>query len=141
MTKDPVAALAAATDNLVAAAAAKSSTMADSGSTTTASAERVPSPPLVLIQNSWLNELTARIRSRPIPWEGYQRADLVSAEELKLIKKVDAKGVGAGRGADVAKISESVSLAQCLSFPDKAPQLTCTHCRTLRNMPFSTSAC
>lgn len=51
--------------------------------------DAAPAPPLVLVANTWLDDLTARTRARPIPWEGYQRADLVSAEELKMIKKVD----------------------------------------------------
>ncbi|KAL9933655.1 hypothetical protein V8E36_007313 [Tilletia maclaganii] len=59
------------------------------GKTAAAPAERVPAPALVHIANAWLEELTARTRSRPIPWEGYARADLVSSEELKLIKKVE----------------------------------------------------
>ncbi|KAK0531643.1 H(+)-transporting V1 sector ATPase subunit H [Tilletia horrida] len=69
--------------------------MADSSSSSAskpqpaAPAERVPSPALVHIANTWLDELTARTRSRPIPWEGYARADLVSSDELKLIKKVE----------------------------------------------------
>lgn len=51
--------------------------------------DKVPAAPLVLVSNSWLEDLTSRTRAKPIPWEGYHRADLVSAEELKMIKKVD----------------------------------------------------
>ncbi len=130
MTKDPAAALAAATDSLVAAAANKDSSGSGSGSgasNSATTAERIPAPPLVPLRNVWLAELTARIRSRPIPWEGYQRADLVSAEELKLIKKVDAKGNSAGRGhSEVAKISDSVR---------------CVLSRGLRRVPASYSVC
>lgn len=50
--------------------------------------DKVPAPPLVLVSNSWLDDLTNRTRAKPIPWEGYHRADLVSAEELKMIKKL-----------------------------------------------------
>jgi V-type H+-transporting ATPase subunit H len=53
--------------------------------------EKVPTPPLVHLNNTWLSELSARIRARPIPWEGYQRADLVSQPELRMIRAVDAK--------------------------------------------------
>ncbi|KAK0545933.1 H(+)-transporting V1 sector ATPase subunit H [Tilletia horrida] len=64
--------------------------MAEAQDSKTASApDRVPAPALVHVANSWLEEITARTRSRPIPWEGYARADLVSADELKLIKKVE----------------------------------------------------
>ncbi|KAG8936241.1 H(+)-transporting V1 sector ATPase subunit H [Tulasnella sp. 419] len=44
---------------------------------------------LALVSNSWLDETTAKIRSKPVPWEGYQRANLVTPEELTLIKRVD----------------------------------------------------
>lgn len=42
-----------------------------------------------LVANAYLDENSARIRSKPVPWEGYQRAGRVSTEELALIKKVD----------------------------------------------------
>lgn len=57
----------------------------------------VEAPPLVYLTNKWIQELTQRIRARPIPWEGYHRADLLSAEELKMIKSVDAIVVGQNR--------------------------------------------
>ncbi|SPO39605.1 related to vacuolar ATP synthase subunit H [Pseudozyma flocculosa] len=59
--------------------------------------ETVEAPPLVHLTNKWIQQLTGRIRSRPIPWEGYHRADLLSAEELKMIKSVDAVVVGGNR--------------------------------------------
>ncbi|CCG81582.1 putative Vacuolar ATP synthase subunit H [Taphrina deformans PYCC 5710] len=37
----------------------------------------------------YLDELTANIRARPIPWEGYQRASLISEDEVKRIKAID----------------------------------------------------
>ncbi|KDQ60593.1 hypothetical protein JAAARDRAFT_31557 [Jaapia argillacea MUCL 33604] len=42
-----------------------------------------------LVSNPWLDENTLKTRSKPVPWEGYQRAGLVTSEELSLIKKVD----------------------------------------------------
>ncbi|KAH7889956.1 ATPase V1 complex subunit H [Phlebopus sp. FC_14] len=42
-----------------------------------------------LVSNAYLDENSAKIRSKPVPWEGYQRAELVTSEELSLIKKVD----------------------------------------------------
>lgn len=62
-----------------------------------AAPEPVEAPPLVYLTNRWIQELSSRIRSRPIPWEGYHRADLLSADELKMIKNVDASTVGQNR--------------------------------------------
>ncbi|KZP05759.1 ATPase, V1 complex, subunit H [Athelia psychrophila] len=42
-----------------------------------------------LVSNVYLDENSARIRAKLVPWEGYQRAGLVTSEELALIKKVD----------------------------------------------------
>ncbi|KAI0058341.1 ATPase V1 complex subunit H [Artomyces pyxidatus] len=44
---------------------------------------------LSLVSNAYLDESTAKIRAKPVPWEGYQRAGHVTSEELALIKKVD----------------------------------------------------
>lgn len=52
---------------------------------------RVATPALVPIRNQYLSELGHRIRSRPIPWEGYARADLVTQDELKMIRSIDGK--------------------------------------------------
>lgn len=62
-----------------------------------ANKDAVDRPPLVYLTNKWIQELTQRIRARPIPWEGYHRADLLSAEELKMIKSVDAIVIGQDR--------------------------------------------
>ncbi|KAF8494498.1 ATPase, V1 complex, subunit H [Gautieria morchelliformis] len=42
-----------------------------------------------LVSNPYLDEASAKIRSKPVPWEGYQRAGLLTSEELSLIKRVD----------------------------------------------------
>ncbi|GJJ12509.1 hypothetical protein Clacol_006752 [Clathrus columnatus] len=42
-----------------------------------------------IISNSYLDETSSKIRSKPVPWEGYQRAGLLTQEELGLIKRVD----------------------------------------------------
>lgn len=55
------------------------------------SGNRVATPALVPIRNQYLTELGHRIRSRPIPWEGYARADLVTQDELKMIRSIDGK--------------------------------------------------
>ncbi|KAJ3505271.1 hypothetical protein NMY22_g17642 [Coprinellus aureogranulatus] len=44
---------------------------------------------LSLLSNTYLEETSNKIRAKPVPWEGYQRAELVTAEELALIKRVD----------------------------------------------------
>ncbi|EAU88406.1 MSTP042 [Coprinopsis cinerea okayama7 len=44
---------------------------------------------VALVSNSYLDDTSNKIRAKPVPWEGYQRADLVTAEELALIKRVD----------------------------------------------------
>lgn len=58
---------------------------------------RVSAPPLVPVSNTYLEELSRRIRARPIPWEGYARADLVSDEELKMIRAADGSSGGGNR--------------------------------------------
>ena len=58
-----------------------------------------------LVSNPYLDEASAKIRSKPVPWEvicilsisllelnnrqGYQRAGLLTSEELTMIKRVD----------------------------------------------------
>ncbi|KAH9951506.1 ATPase V1 complex subunit H [Amylocystis lapponica] len=42
-----------------------------------------------LVSNAYLDENSAKIRAKAVPWEGYQRAGLITQEELALIKKVD----------------------------------------------------
>ncbi|KAL7409520.1 ATPase, V1 complex, subunit H [Mrakia frigida] len=41
------------------------------------------------ISSLYLSDQTAKIRSKPIPWDGYQRASLITSSELSLIKKFD----------------------------------------------------
>ncbi|KZV94044.1 ATPase, V1 complex, subunit H [Exidia glandulosa HHB12029] len=42
-----------------------------------------------LVANSWLDDQSNKIRTKPVPWEGYQRAGLISPEELALVKRVE----------------------------------------------------
>ncbi|KAF8919557.1 armadillo-type protein [Mucidula mucida] len=42
-----------------------------------------------LLSNDYLRSASANVRSKSVPWEGYQRAGLVTLDELALIKKVD----------------------------------------------------
>ncbi|GAA5929733.1 H(+)-transporting V1 sector ATPase subunit H [Sporobolomyces koalae] len=41
-----------------------------------------------LVLNSYLSDKSLKIRSKAIPWDGYQRAGLLSAEDVALIQKV-----------------------------------------------------
>ncbi|KZT03559.1 ATPase V1 complex subunit H [Laetiporus sulphureus 93-53] len=45
--------------------------------------------PIPLVSNAYLDETSAKIRAKPVPWEAYQRADLITSDELAMIKKVD----------------------------------------------------
>ncbi|CAG8514999.1 8713_t:CDS:2 [Diversispora eburnea] len=51
--------------------------------------ENVPDVPLVFISNTYLDGLTANMRSLPIPWEGFRSTSLISQEEFELLKQVD----------------------------------------------------
>ncbi|KIP10325.1 hypothetical protein PHLGIDRAFT_125667 [Phlebiopsis gigantea 11061_1 CR5-6] len=42
-----------------------------------------------LVSNSFLDDNTNKIRAKPVPWEAYMRANLITADELNLLKKVD----------------------------------------------------
>ncbi|KAG0208722.1 H(+)-transporting V1 sector ATPase subunit H [Mortierella sp. GBA30] len=55
--------------------------------------------PLTLVSNAYLDEMTASLRARPIPWEGYQRATLITQTELSYIKAVDKKS-----GEDLSRV-------------------------------------
>ncbi|KAF9098570.1 H(+)-transporting V1 sector ATPase subunit H [Mortierella sp. AD031] len=58
--------------------------------------------PLALVSNPYLDELTAGLRARPIPWEGYQRATLITQTELNYIKAVEKK-----TGEDLSRVVDS----------------------------------
>ncbi|KAG0248521.1 H(+)-transporting V1 sector ATPase subunit H [Mortierella polycephala] len=55
--------------------------------------------PLALVNNSFLDDLTTSLRARPIPWEGYQRATLITQAELNYIKDVEKK-----TGEDLSRV-------------------------------------
>ncbi|KAJ6547152.1 ATPase V1 complex subunit H [Mycena capillaripes] len=62
---------------------------------------------LSLVSSPYLDENSAKIRAKPVPWEGYQRADLITSDELALIKKVDRQSK--------AK-TESLLLSECPTY-------------------------
>ncbi|KAJ1658159.1 H(+)-transporting V1 sector ATPase subunit H [Dispira simplex] len=47
--------------------------------------------PTVLIVNGYFEEVTDNIRERPMPWEGYQRASLITESELVLLRNYGPK--------------------------------------------------
>ncbi|KAJ2077832.1 H(+)-transporting V1 sector ATPase subunit H [Coemansia sp. RSA 988] len=46
----------------------------------------VPDVPPAMVSNQVFDEFTEKVRVKPIPWEGYSRAGLITAEELKQLK-------------------------------------------------------
>ncbi|KZS99026.1 ATPase, V1 complex, subunit H [Sistotremastrum niveocremeum HHB9708] len=42
-----------------------------------------------LLSNAYLDDQSSKIRSKVVPWEGYQRAGHITSDELALIRKVD----------------------------------------------------
>lgn len=77
-----------ATDSNGTTSGAQSKANADDGN---AAQSRIAAPALVPLTNGYVDELSQRIRSRPIPWEGYARADLVTEDELRMIRSVDGQ--------------------------------------------------
>ncbi|KAF9137574.1 H(+)-transporting V1 sector ATPase subunit H [Mortierella sp. GBA39] len=55
--------------------------------------------PLAFVSNAFLDELTSGLRARPIPWEGYQRATLITQAELNYIKAIEKK-----TGEDLSRV-------------------------------------
>ncbi|KAJ2809549.1 H(+)-transporting V1 sector ATPase subunit H [Coemansia guatemalensis] len=47
----------------------------------------VPDVPPAMVSNQVFDEFTEKVRVKPIPWEGYSRAGLITAEELKQLKE------------------------------------------------------
>ncbi|KAJ2656440.1 H(+)-transporting V1 sector ATPase subunit H [Coemansia sp. RSA 1199] len=42
--------------------------------------------PAAMVSNQFFDEFTAKVRVKPIPWEGYSRAGLISSDELHQLK-------------------------------------------------------
>ncbi|KAJ3762955.1 armadillo-type protein [Lentinula raphanica] len=42
-----------------------------------------------LVSNGYLEDMSSKIKLKPVPWEGYQRGGVITAEEHALIKKID----------------------------------------------------
>jgi len=55
---------------------------------------------LLPIENVWLQETTEKLRSRPTAWEGYQRAGLVTSDEVSMLRLAEQ----AGQSGDLARL-------------------------------------
>ncbi|KAF9941057.1 H(+)-transporting V1 sector ATPase subunit H [Modicella reniformis] len=55
------------------------------------SKDRAPEIPLAFVSNAYLDDLTASLRARTIPWESYHRASLITQTELNYIKSIERK--------------------------------------------------
>ncbi|KAG2225210.1 hypothetical protein INT45_009539 [Circinella minor] len=53
--------------------------------------ETVPEVPLALVTNAYLDKKAAQVRSKSIVWEAYERASLVTHEQVELIKAIDKR--------------------------------------------------
>ncbi|CEP16084.1 hypothetical protein [Parasitella parasitica] len=84
--------------------------------------DQVPEVPLVLVSNPYLEKKAANIRQKPILWEGYERASLLTHEQVELIKAIDKKPAQAIQDAMDQKGQTYASLIlyllQNLSRPD-----------------------
>ncbi|CAJ0888457.1 5739_t:CDS:10 [Entrophospora sp. SA101] len=58
-------------------------------SSTSKDYRQIPDVPLVSVSNTYFEDLILTTRSRPIPWEGYQSAGIITSEEFELLKRVD----------------------------------------------------
>lgn len=84
--------------------------------------DQVPEVPLVLVSNAYLEKKAAIIRQKPILWEGYERASLLTHEQVELIKAIDKKPANVIQTAIDEKgqtyASLILNLLQNLSRPD-----------------------
>ncbi|KAI9493260.1 ATPase V1 complex subunit H [Zychaea mexicana] len=57
----------------------------------TATSSLIEDVTLTIIAHPYLDELADKIRNEPIPWEGYERAGLITADEVAMIQHVENK--------------------------------------------------
>ncbi|KAJ2825180.1 H(+)-transporting V1 sector ATPase subunit H [Coemansia sp. 'formosensis'] len=55
-----------------------------------------------MVNNQFFDEFTEKVRVKPIPWEGYSRAGLISSEDLRELKEYQ-QAAQAREGKDVAQ--------------------------------------
>ena len=49
----------------------------------------IPPSPLLPLENAWLHETSAKLRTHRTAWEGYQRAGLVTAEQVQMLRDAE----------------------------------------------------
>ena len=87
--------------------------------------------PLIPLENAWLERTETKLRARETPWEGYQRAGLVSNEELEMLRAAVRAGRTGNlddvvqRGAEYARLY--VQLLSKLGHADTIQQLSLIH--------------
>ncbi|KAG2228215.1 hypothetical protein INT45_011007 [Circinella minor] len=59
--------------------------------TDTATSSLIEEVTLTIIAHPYLDELADKIRQEPIPWQGYERAGMLSADEVAMIEHVENK--------------------------------------------------
>ena len=83
--------------------------------------------PLIPLENAWLERTETKLRARETPWEGYQRAGLVSNEELEMLRAAVRAGRTGNlddvvqRGAEYARLY--VQLLSKLGHADTIQQV------------------
>ncbi|KAJ2711314.1 H(+)-transporting V1 sector ATPase subunit H [Coemansia spiralis] len=84
----------------------------------------VPAVPAAMVNNQFFDEFTDRVRVKPIPWEGYSRAGLISSDELQRLKEFqhrladEAEGGAALAGYVplLVRLAESLSSIDALQY-------------------------
>lgn len=74
--------------------------------------------PIIQQHNDYLHKATLEIRARSIPWEGYQRASLISEDELAQIRQFEKSPSAALAEAGPVYISMFLNLLQKLIRTD-----------------------
>ncbi|KAJ3195914.1 H(+)-transporting V1 sector ATPase subunit H [Irineochytrium annulatum] len=74
--------------------------------------------PVVASHNAYLEEMTAVIREKTIPWEGYQRASLITEDDLAQIRQFEKSPSAAMAEAGEKYIGMFLALLQKLVRPD-----------------------
>ncbi|KAJ2488865.1 H(+)-transporting V1 sector ATPase subunit H [Coemansia sp. RSA 2050] len=84
----------------------------------------VPDVPGAMVNNQFFEEFTDKVRVKPIPWEGYSRAGLISSDELRELKEYQHLAhstTGDGRGLTgymglLVRLTEKLSSIDALQY-------------------------
>ncbi|KAJ2019223.1 H(+)-transporting V1 sector ATPase subunit H [Coemansia sp. RSA 2337] len=84
----------------------------------------VPDVPAAMVNNQFFDEFTDKVRVKPIPWEGYSRAGLISSNDLHELKEYQQAAAQAARGGkDLAqymgllvRLTEKLSSVDALQY-------------------------